>query len=316
MELIQNWTPENTAEYGKSVMIIEHRLAESGLFTDEALAKLLDKHPNNLIDFQHIPDNPDYPDQQVTVDFSGADGAAMIKAARSTGRVWINVREAMNSHPEYKVLLDQLHDEMEAFTGKNTDRRNCRGGILISSATAATPYHADPTITHLWHIRGHKKAWVYPRTQKCMADNAYEAIVLGEVDEDMPFEYALDKEAIVAPANLHGGEMVCWPHRSPHRVENATYCISMVMEFSTKESAFTNAGMFANGYMRRRFNAKPRAWVDTPVVAKVFKAAMGRALMFGGVRKKFRRKDLVRYKFDADVAGFVSAVTTPYERVH
>ena len=315
MSLIKNWTEENRKNYGKQVMVVEHSLNETGLFTDEALANMLDEHPNHLIDFQHIPDNPDYPDQQVTVDFSGADGKTMVEAAKSSTRVWINVREVMNRHPKYRPILDQLHKEMEEFTGKNKDRRNCRGGILISSATAATPYHADPTMTHLWHVRGHKKAWVYPRTEDFMTDEAYEAIVLGEVDEDVPFDYALDDGAILGPADLYGGEMVSWPHRSPHRVENASYCVSMVMEFSTRKSAFTNAGMFANGVLRRRYGMNP-SWQNASKVEKLGKAVMGRMMRNIGTRKSFRRKDMVRYKLDASFEGFVRAVSKPYERVH
>lgn len=315
MQLIQNWTKENRVNYGKQVMVVEHRLNETGLFTDEALAAMLDEHPNHLIDFQHLPDNPDYPDQQVTVDFSGADGATMVKAAKSSGKVWINVREAMNQRPEYKKILDQLHEELESHTGKNADRRNCRGGILISSATAATPYHSDPTMTHLWHIRGHKKAWVYPKTQGFLPDKHYESIVLGQVDEDMPFNYAMDKDAVVAGADLTGGEMVTWPHRSPHRVENVSFCVSMVMEFSTTRSAFTNAGMFANGVLRRKYGRNP-SWVNASAPEKVAKAALGRVMRNMGARKTFRRKDLVHFKLDETVEGFVRAVAKPYERVH
>ncbi len=315
MRVFDEWTEDDKKNYGKKIQIVRHHLNETGLFTDEALAALLDKHPSHLIDFQHVVDEPDYPNKQVTVDFTGADGATMIRAAKSESRVWINVREVMNRHKEYKEVYDQLHKELEEFTGKNKDRRNCRGGVLISSSTAATPYHSDPTITHLVHVRGHKRAWVYPRTPEFLPDEAYEAIVLGEIDEDMPFNYEMDKGAIVAPAELHGGEMVSWPHRSPHRVENVTYCVSMVMEFSTKKSAFTNAGMFANGVLRRRFGKNP-SWAKASKPEKALKAAMGFTMRKLGTRKVFRRTDLVRYKLDDTVEGFIRAVAKPYERVH
>jgi hypothetical protein len=315
MKLIQDWSEDERKSYGKKVMVVQHSLNETGLFTDEALANMLNRHSNHLIDFQHIPDDPDYPDQQVTVDFSGADGATMIRAAKSNGKIWINVREAMNRQPEYKKILDQLHNELEQYVGTNKDRRNCRGGILISSARASTPYHADPTMTHLWHIRGHKKAWVYPKTSEFLPDEAYESIILGEIDEDVPWTPELDKGAIVAPADLYGGELVLWPIRSPHRVENATYCVSMVMEFSTKKSAFTNAGMFANGVLRRKFGMNP-SWAKASKPEKLVKAVAGRIMRKVAGRKSFRRKDMVRFKLDETVEGFVRAVDTPYERAH
>lgn len=315
MKLITKWSPEDAREYGKQVMIVEHALQKTGLFTDEALAHMLDEHPSNLIDFQYVVNEPDYPDRQVTVDFTGADGAAMIAAAKSDLPIWINVREVMNRQPEYKKVLDQLHEELEDYTGRNRDRKNCRGGILISSKSARTPYHADPTMTHLWHIRGHKKAWVYPKTAEFLPDEAYESIVLGEVDEDMPWTPELDEGAIVSPADLHGGELVLWPTRSPHRVENVTYCVSMVMEFSTKQSAFTNAGMFYNGVMRRKYGQNP-SWKAASKPEKLAKAVIGRAMSKIGGRKAFRRKDMVQYKLVEGTKDFIQAVDTPYERVH
>jgi len=315
MELIHDWSDEKREKYGEHVVLAKHRLEETGLFTDERLAQMLDDHPSHLIDFQHIPDNPEYQDQQVTVDFSGADGASMIAAAQSDARIWINVREVMNRRPEYKKVFNQIHEELESLTGKNKDRRNSRGGILISSATAATPYHADPTITHLWHVSGHKKIWVYPRAQKFIPDEAYESIILGEVMEDMPYDPDWDKDAIVSPADLMGGEFIAWPHRAPHRVKNVTFCVSMTMEFSTKQTAFTNAGMFTNGVMRRRLGRNPE-WQTASSGEKWVKAATGFTLRHMGTRNKFVRKDMVKFVLDPSTKDWVKPVETPYERVH
>lgn len=316
MELLESWTQEQRDGYGKEIAVAKHYLEETGLFSDEALIRLLDKHPNHLIDFQYVENDPDHPDRQVTVDFSGADGATMLKVAKTDARVWLNLREAMNVHPEYQKVYDQLLDELEEKTGKSKAMRNCRGGLLISSPTAATPYHSDPTTTLLWHIRGHKKAWVYPVTEEFLPDTEYEKIIIGEVDEDVRFSYEMDKGALLGPADLMGGEMVSWPHPSPHRVENRTFCVSMVMEFSTSESAFRNAGSFTNAWLRRRFGAKPKPWIQTPMFVKLMKVGLGRILRKVGTRKKFRRTDWVHYKLDMDVDGFIKTVSRPYERVH
>lgn len=314
MRLIEKWSDQQRQDYASKVLITRHFMNETGLFTDEALAKMLDKHPTHLVDFQHIPDDAEYKDQQVTVDFTGAGGHAMLEAAKSDTRIWINVREVMNTHPEYKEVLDQLHHELEEMTGKNKDRRNSRGGILISSKTACTPYHADPTMTHLWHLRGHKKMWVYPDGQKFIPDEAYEAILLGEIGEDMPYDPSMDNDALVA-ADLTGGEFISWPHRAPHRVENVTYCVSMTMEFSTRKSAFVNAGMFANGVLRRKYGANP-VWAETPVPMKLGKVALGRTMRHMGVSKSFERTDIVRFKLDTRAPELVVPVDTPYERRH
>ena len=312
MELINNWTDENRANYGKKVMAVQHSLEATGLFSDDALATMLDRHPRHLVDVLALPADgrfQEYQDQHLTVDFGDASGKTLVDAAQS-GDIWINVREAMNTHPEYIEVLDQLHDELEDKAGKNKGRRNCRGGILLSSPTARTPYHSDPTITHLWHIRGHKRVWVYPLTQKFLSDEAFEAIVIGEMNEDVPYSPSLDESAGVY--DLYGGEMVSWPHRSPHRVENQTYCVSMVMEFSTPQSAFINGGMMTNGLLRRKFGMNP-SWENAGQFERVLKSAAGRVLGKLGLHRSYKRKDMVLFKLDENAPGFIQAVT-PYER--
>lgn len=313
MELINNWTDENRHRYGNEVMSVGHSLNGTGLFSDDALGIMLNAHPDHLIDVLAVPKDhhyQEYQDQQLTVDFRGADGKTLIKAAQA-GDIWINVREVMNRQPAYKAVLDQLHRELEDKAGKNKDRRNCRGGILISSPTARTPYHSDPTMTHLWHVRGHKRAYVYPMTQEFLPDSAFESIVLGEIDEDVPYKPEFDDAAIVA--DLMGGEMISWPHRSPHRVENVTFCVSMVMEFSTQESAFINGGMLTNGILRRRYGLNP-SWENASQFERVCKSVTGRVLRKLGAHKSYRRTDLVKFKLDPTAQNFLEMVATPYQR--
>jgi len=312
MEIINNWTEDNRRDYGKKVMAVEHSLQETGLFSDQALADLLDKHPKHLIDVLAIPNDgqrQQYKHQHLTVDFGDASGATLVAAAQS-GDIWINIREAMNTHHEYIELLDQLHDELEQGTGRNFDRRNCRGGILVSSPTARTPYHSDPTITHLWHIRGHKRVWVYPLGQEFLPDEAFEAIILGERNEDVPYHPEMDTKAGVY--DLHGGEMVSWPHRSPHRVENQSFCVSMVMEFSTHESAFINGGMVTNGILRRKFGMQPQ-WDNASQFEKIIKSVAGRILRKAGALNSYRYEDMVQFKLDETVSGYLRQVE-PYKR--
>ena len=86
MELIQNWTDENRANYGKKVMSVQHAMNDTGLFTDEALAAMLDAHPTHLIDVLAVPHGhkyQQYQDQQLTVDFRGASGKTLVEAAKA-----------------------------------------------------------------------------------------------------------------------------------------------------------------------------------------------------------------------------------------
>lgn len=304
MSIIKNWTATDRADYGHKIQTFEHGLAESGLFSDEALAALLDRHPTDKIDVCAISDDPDYPHKHVTVDFRGFSGAELIAAAKA-GSVWINVREAMSADPAYMPLMEATYKDLERCTGRDRLRRNCRGGILISSPTAKVPYHCDPTMTLLWHIRGKKRVFVYPATEEFLSDEAYEAVVLGEKDQDIPYRAEFEDAANVY--DLPENTLVAWPHTSPHRVENQTFCISMVMEFSSKSSAYRNSVMYTNGLLRRRFGMNPR-WAGSGPVERFAKSIAGHILRRLGAHTHHVREDYVHYKLDKTGANYLTPI--------
>jgi hypothetical protein len=309
MNILSHWSATDRKAYGSEIQTFEHKLAESGLFTDEALASLLDRHPRRLIDVCTMRDastsaDSEFPNQHCTVDPGGATGAELVAAAKS-GAIWINVREAMNLDPTYQPLLQQAYTELEDRTATRSRKRNRRGGILISSPIAKVPYHCDPTQTLLWHIRGRKRVFVYPRTEAFLPDEAYEAIVLGERDQDVPYKASFDEAAQVF--DLPDNTLVCWPHTSPHRVENQGFCVSMVMECTTKESAVRNGAMYFNGLMRRHFGAAPR-WADMSTSGRFVKSFAGLVLRKLGAHRGHVRQDFVRFRIDPSQPSILSPV--------
>jgi len=301
--VLEDWTTEQISNYGKRIQTFPHHLSETGLFTDDALAALLDRHPKHLIDVCTMEDDPDYPNRHCTVDPKGASGTELMKAAKS-GAIWINIREAMSHDPLYRPALDAAYADLEARTGQSPRKRNRRGGILISSPVARVPYHCDPTQTLLWHIRGRKRVYVYPANQRFLPDEAYEAILLGEQDQDVPYRSEFDAEADIY--DLPDNTLVCWPHTSPHRVVNQGYCISMVMEFTTAKSAQRNGAMFFNGLLRRRLGLSPH-WQDTNAFVRSLKAFVGHLLRKLGAHRAYVRKDIVRY----ELVGGTSKTLSP-----
>ncbi|NJM56927.1 MAG: hypothetical protein HC857_05150 [Synechococcales cyanobacterium RU_4_20] len=181
------------------------------------------------------PEGP-YPNALRNGDPRSCSGRFLIEAAKA-GRLWINVREAMNLHPEYQELLDRMYGELAERTGVR--RYQARGAILISSPTTVVPYHCDARDTVLWHIRGQKTFYVYPDRPPYLPDAGYEAVVLQERDEDLPYHPSL--EAGATRFELEADQMVSWVLNSPHRVENQSYCVSVTTEFSTRASGFKNA---------------------------------------------------------------------------
>ena len=304
MPIIQGWTDEHRHEYGRKIQTVKHGLADSGLFSDEALADLLDRHPVEKIDVCANLDDPNYPNKHGTVDFRGFSGAALIDAVKN-GRIWINVREAMTYDAVYQPLMRDTFKDLERCTGKDRLRRNCRGGILISSPAAKVPYHCDPTTTLLWHIRGKKRVYVYPATQDYLPDEAYEAIVLGEQDQDLPYYSHFENGASIY--DLPEGTLVTWPHTSPHRVENQSYCISMVMEFSSKVSAYRNSVMYTNGLLRRHLGLTPN-WESSGPAERFVKSIAGHALRRLGAHKVHIREDNVMFKLDKSAKDYLRPI--------
>jgi len=309
MGMLKDWTDAHTEKFQKEVMTFTHGLNETGLFSDEALLKLLKKHPSHLLDVCSMgdSDHPHYPNKFRTGDFRDIPAEVILEAAKA-GRVFINLRQAMNVHAEYKDVLDSMYGSIAQKTGNKTYSAN--GGILISSPISQTPYHFDKTEVILWHIRGAKKIIVYPRTQKFIPDTAYETAVTNILEDDLPYEKSFDKDAIVV--DLEPGMGVTWPLNSPHRVDNSAFCVSVTTEYSTRESGLKNAAMITNATLRHKLGMDVSYEKDGDM-SRYIKSMFGRVLKKTGIAHKTKTTDMVTFTLDPKDPGYVVDVD-PFER--
>ena len=312
MKLLEPWTYENKESYGRTLMRAKHNLLETGLFCDEALIKLLDTHPTDYIDVCTNDPDPLLYDRHVSVDFRGFSGADILDLVKR-GKVYINLREAMNMHPDYEPIMASLIEELEQNSGIKENKKRCRGGILISSPTSITDYHSDTSRTNMWHLRGHKQIYVYPLTKKFLPDVAYERIIIGEYDSDESYHPSFDDDAVCN--DLYGGEFLSWPHPAPHRVVNKSFCVSMVTEFTTRQTAYYNSIAMTNGLLRRHFNRNP-VYIQNARLENLVKGSFGRIAGKVGARKMHMRKDFVKYALDPASELGVKPVSEPYERCY
>ena len=232
MKLIADWNGADPRKTRTEIVRFNHRLAETGLFTDEALAKLLDETPRDQITICTMPPRPPADVRWIAGEAPGLDGAGLVEAARR-GRLWVSPRSAMTKHPTYRKVFTQLMDEFSKATGMRV--LSSDAAVLISSANMGIFFHVDPAETMLWHIRGTKTMMVYPPREEIVTEHALEAILLKETLSDLPWTPAMDKEAV--SVTLKGGEAVSWPIHSPHRVLNGDDLnVSISIEFSTPRS--------------------------------------------------------------------------------
>jgi len=309
MTMLTDWTDTHTKKFQKEVLTFGHDLESTGMFTDEALIKLLDKHPSEELDVCSMSDDADplYPNQFLTGDFRGVAGETLLAAAKA-GRIWINLRQAMNIHPEYAALLDQMYGELGEKNGNKVFK--ARGGILISSPISQTPYHFDKTETLLWHVRGQKRIYIYPRTQEFISDEDYEAIITNTLIDDLPYQESYDKDAVIV--DLKPGQAASWQLNAPHRVDNQSYCVSVTTEYSTRESGIKNANMIANAALRSKFGMTPNFHSDG-ALKRMLKTGVGTSLKKFGFVRKSDAPDMVAFRIDPKVKGFVDLVE-PFER--
>ena len=246
-DIISNWQTQHEKLFDNHILKLNHRLIETGLFSREALAKLIERCPKSELGIESMGYDLEKP-ERLYGELGGASGADAI-AAINKGRMWMNIRRVMDWAPEYQVLLDKVFNEFEArIPGFKTTKRNI--GVLISSPNAKVYYHCDIQGQTLWQIEGSKRVFVYPRSNVFMSPKSIEKILLRETTEDIPYSPWFEDYA--QAHDLNPGEMLTWPLYAPHRVQNHdSLNISVTMEHWTQKIWNSYAVQYGNGVFRR-----------------------------------------------------------------
>jgi hypothetical protein len=249
-----NWSENAKQDFRQSPMVIRHNYHEHQAFSDIALAALLERHPRDLIDFCTMGEDATDRDSWRAGDPGALSGLELIETVR-TGKLWINIRHAMDMDPEYQPIYESMMADM-----RNADPAFkplvAEAGILLSSPTAQVFLHSDVSETMLWHMRGVKRFRTYKPEAPFMDERDIESVLLHEQTEDIPFDPAWDKHAFTV--DLHPGMAANWPLHGPHRIENQSGLnVSVPFEISTPQSRSKNAILFANGILRRDFGMTP-----------------------------------------------------------
>jgi hypothetical protein len=252
--------------------VFDHRIADSGLVSDGALAELLDRYPAELFDINLY----DYDNEGQVSLRTGARGRSSgddLLAAIQTGRLWVNLRGVETAHPALWAEVMKAFEPIKAsYPGLRPTTLS--GQLILSSPKARVPYHFDPAGVVLFHMRGRKRLWVYPGDEAHLPEQAMEQIVMRQTTEELPYSQAFDADAQVV--DLEPGQALTWPLFAPHRVENlSAFCVSLSMDFQTWGSRFRNGALFTHGAMRAR-GLKPRATdrLSTPGLAARWAAAV------------------------------------------
>lgn len=294
-KIVTGWKPHFADLWSRETLVIEHSLHQSPLFSEEAIAELIDQTPSehyNLATMGADPLNGKWR-EGILGDATGKETMQAIK----NGRLWLNIRHCQDFDPRYKKVLDQLFEEFEAHVpGLQTYKRNM--GILVTSPKCQTLYHFDLPGQHLWQIKGRKKVYVYPNHAPFLTQKDREQVLMRETREEYPFKSWYDDYAEIY--DLEPGQMAYWPIHGPHRVVNEDCLnISLTLEHWDTEVRNTYAVHYGNGVLRRALGLNPKNC--TPDGLHVYpKAALTMAWKKLGFEKSRAFRDEVDFTIDTN----------------
>lgn len=238
----------DAANFGRQPMLLRHRLHESPLFCNAALARLIELTPRSRFHVNTMPREGTDPRLWREGDMSGLSGEAVLEAV-AKGNIWVHLQRVNETSGVYADLLEALYGGIQRrVPGFRSFKRAM--SILVSSPRMNVAYHADVPGQCLWQVRGQKRVWVYPAREPFLPRRTMERIVLKKaLDTDLAFDPCFDDAAEVH--DLNPGDWMTWPRNCPHRVVNGDCVnVSFTTEHWTHELRAGYAVDYANGLLR------------------------------------------------------------------
>ncbi len=287
-------------DFGCRPFVGTHNLQRNDLFSDASLAALLDVFPRQQLYAQTMGSDLTRPGDHRLALHDGVSGADLLRAVRK-GRLWLNITRVDGVDTQYRALVDQLYGQLAARI-PGFAPTGSHGTLLISSPHALVYYHADGPASALWHIRGHKRIWVYPAL-----DNRYvqrellEDIFAGVRHEYLPYRREFDRAAIAY--DLAPGHWATWPQNAPHRVTNqADLNVSLATEYYTSATQRRQQVYLANRFFRTRLHVRQLSQQETGVRA-FLKTVVHRSAHRIGLDPLPLRRHEPSFRVDPDAPG-------------
>jgi len=246
--MLVDWTDDDYRAVERGVLLARHRLHQEPLFSDEQLCRIIDAHPDNCFHVNTMGrDNNRFEWREG--DRAGVPADVLLDLVRR-GRLWLNIRNVMEHHPEFRQLIDGMYDELES-RGDGFRAEDRSANLLISSPGAIVHYHVDMPVNMLWHVRGRKRVWVYPPfDSRFVSHDVLERVFSGEMAEDVPYDVSMDRYALVY--DVEPGDLITWPQNTPHRVTNLdSLNISLSTEHKNPAARRRINVHLANQWLRR-----------------------------------------------------------------
>ncbi len=295
---MQKWlelSDSQAREFGDQEVHCKHLFADSGLFTDEKIARLIETYPRehyNVNTMNRHGEERFWRDGEI----GNIPGEQVLEAIRD-GQIWLSLHHIEKNVPEMGNMVKQAFDQIKASKpGYDTWRHNT--SLLVSSPGAKVHCHADVPMIALWHLRGRKRVYLWdPKDPKFLPGHKLESIILKETEEDS-LDYRPDWDEQAHAYDLEPGDLVAWPLNAPHRVDNLDDLnMSLTTEYMTTETQRSYGVNYANGLMRRVLGMSPRSQELTGPAA-LAKCAVALAYKKLGLRKSQEFKFISTFRID------------------
>lgn len=287
-QIITEWTPHHLDAFGKEPLRFRHDAHRSPLFSDDALAELIERTPRESYYVNTMKRGAKDRSSRREGEIRGLSGRDVIGAV-AKGHIWIMLLNPEKVIPAYGTLLEKIYDEFHDHVPSMRVLKK-KISILISSPNIPVFYHCDLAGQTLWQVRGEKTVYVYPNYEPYLPQTNLEKIVLNEAHEiSLPYDPAWDD--VASSFTIKPGDMLHWQLYAPHRIQNSDCVnVSFTTEHVTPIVRRNFAVNFANGILRRTLGVNklsqttsgPQYWskLATVAAAKALRLQKGREQNF------------------------------------
>ena len=252
------WSPDEAKLFGLVPQKSRHNIQDSPLFSDDSLLRILENYPRNKMRVFSSGVDPERRKQDWRpVDTAGASAADILQAVR-VGTIWVNLQRIDTVDARFKALGDGLYAQIERQCPHFKPLYTNHSFLLISSPNAIVYLHADYTPNMLWHVRGHKRIWIYPPYDERTASRLRIEEICSGGDDGLEYRAEYDNYATVY--ELGPGDCASWAPRSPHRVVNGNDLnVSLSTFHETVDDALVVEDHCADYFFRKAF--PPALWL-------------------------------------------------------
>ena len=294
--LLPDLTSAKRANAGREVLTFRHRLDETGLFSDAALARLIDETPRDKITIRTRGRRT--AESWISGEAGHLNGADLVAAARK-GHLWIEMPAVQNIR--YARVFDRLMDEFGHALGLRLLEADAQ--VVIASPNMDAVFRVDTVETMALHVRGQEVLQVHAPTAPQLHEQRLEAILREEAPADLPADQNLSSGA--TPILLRAGEAAWWPLHSPHRsVSGDDLNVWMAVNFVSTKTRRANRVVYASGFLRRVLGLRDNLRLSPKLLLPLY-LVVGKLLKRLPRRSIARPSPLTRFEVDLRAPGCI-----------